>query len=326
MELGQGLFLGSEPVQLIQNNNFASANVFEYSFLFDEFPDADFGISFRKLKSTYNGPCVKVRRASDNATSDIWFENFEIDTNALLSFAAGSSLAIDTWYDQSGNANNLTQPSTTRQPLIVSSGTLITGSVSNPKPSALFDGTNSLMTGSNFTSGDSAATIFNVYNTSAAAAVDSATMFVYMVGDNGGNNFFKGSSAGALTGEYMTFGVTKTGVAAGRLGSSTYRRNANTLVIEDEYWISTGTKFYQNTSEVTLNLTANSYTTSTDVSPSSVNTTANLFVLGAFANSGGTTYSVPHNGKISELVSWPQNKINERSNIQSQINSYYQVY
>jgi hypothetical protein len=325
------MYLGDARIIPIFNNQIISVNPFQQSFLFDEFPNADFGISLRQLSVKYKGPCVKVRRISDNATSDIWFENFEIDTKALLSFAAGSSLAIDTWYDQSGNANNLTQPSTTRQPLLVSSGNLITGSVSNAKPSALFDGTNSLMTGSNFTSGDVAASFFNVYNTTAAAAPDTATMFVYMIGDNGGNNFFKGSSAGALTGEYMTFGVTKVAVpgpdvSVGRLGSSTYRRGANALVLEEEYWTTSGTTYYQNNSQVTLNLTANGYGTTTDVSPALISPANNTFTLGAFLNSGGSTYAVPHNGKISEVVCWPQNKISERSSIQSQINSYYKIY
>lgn len=325
-ELGQELFLGNNPIQLIQNNHFVLVNPFFFSFLFDEYPEANFGVSLRQLSSNYNGPCVKVRRTSDNSTSEIGFSNCIIDTNTLLDFAGASSVTVDTWYDQSGNGNNLTMPDTTRQPALVLTGSLVTGSASTPTPSLFFNGVDMIMTGSNFTSGDVAASIFNVYNTATDAAPNTATMFVYMFGAADGNSFFKGSTAGALTDEYMSFGLVKSGVAAGRLGSDTYRRNANELVIEDEYWISTGTKYYKNASEVTLNLTANSYTTSTDVSPSSINTTLNQFTLGAFLNFPGGSYLTPHNGKISELVSWPSNKLSERTLIQQQINNYYNAY
>lgn len=298
----------------------------KFSFLFDEYPDADFGVSLRQLSSDYTGPCVKVRRTSDNATSEIGFLNYEINQSELLSFAGASSLTIDTWYDQSGNGNNLTMPDTARQPALVLTGSLVTGSVSNAKPSLFFNGVNMIMTGSNFTSGDSAASIFNVYNTAIPAAANSATMFLYMIGKDGGTySYFKGSSAGALAGEYMTFGTTTSTITGGRLGSSGYRRAANTLVIEDEYWLSGGSKFYQNASQVTLDLSANGYTTSTNVAPSTINPSFNQFTLGAFV-SGVEAYLVPHNGKISELVSWPSDKSSQRTLIQQQINNFYKVY
>lgn len=298
----------------------------KYSYLFDLYPNADFGVSLRQLNSAYSGPCVKVRRVSDNATLEVGFSNNQINTGELLSFAGASSLMLDTWYDQSGKGNNVIMPNTTLQPALVLTGSLVTGSIVNPKPSVFFNGINMYMSGSNFTSGDSAATIFSVYNTAIPAAANSATMFLYMMGANDGNTFFKGSTAGALAGEYMTFGLNKTGITGGRLGPSGYRRAANTLVIEDDYWISSGTKFYQNGAEVTLDLSANGYTTSTDVSPSSINTSHNQFTLGAFLGSVGGTIFTPHNGKISEMVSWPANYNSIKADIGNQINEYYQAY
>jgi hypothetical protein len=49
-----------------------------------------------------------------------------IDTSALLSFVGAGNGFIDTWYDQSTNGFNATQSTTTRQPQIVSGGTLVT--------------------------------------------------------------------------------------------------------------------------------------------------------------------------------------------------------
>jgi hypothetical protein len=76
--------------------------------------------SLRNLSSTYSGNIIKLRRSSDNATSDFTAThgNF-VDFTAITSWrdAAGAATAyVDTWYDQSGNSYNLTQSSLTEQP------------------------------------------------------------------------------------------------------------------------------------------------------------------------------------------------------------------
>ena len=103
-------------------------------------PNAAYSVS-RKLKSSYSGSCLKVRRSSDSTTQDIGFDSSGLmDTAALLSFCGAGDGFIDTLYDQSGNARNLTQSTAESQPKIVSSGVVNTGI--NSKPTALFDGTN----------------------------------------------------------------------------------------------------------------------------------------------------------------------------------------
>lgn len=86
--------------------------------------------SLRKLRSAYTGPCIKVRRSSDNLTQDIGFDQSGIiDTAALLAFtgtAVGNAGYIDTWYDQSPAARHAVQPTTTAQPTIVNAGSVIT--------------------------------------------------------------------------------------------------------------------------------------------------------------------------------------------------------
>lgn len=94
--------------------------------LFDQFTGGTIGYSFRKLRNSYSGNCIKVRRSSDNTTQDIGFSGSVIDTSALLSFVGAGNGFIDTWYDQSTNGFNATQTTTTRQPQIVSGGTLVT--------------------------------------------------------------------------------------------------------------------------------------------------------------------------------------------------------
>jgi len=91
--------------------------------------------SLRKLRSAYAGSCIKVRRSSDNATQDIGFSGNDLNTSALLTFCGAGDGFIDTWYDQSGNGNNLSASGTFyAQPQIVASGVVTT---KNGKPSAL---------------------------------------------------------------------------------------------------------------------------------------------------------------------------------------------
>lgn len=83
-------------------------------------------LSIRLISDSYVGPCMNVRRSLDNATQDIGFVNGNLDTAALLAFVGGGSGYVTTWYDQSGNGNHATQPTTSQQATIVSAGTLQT--------------------------------------------------------------------------------------------------------------------------------------------------------------------------------------------------------
>jgi hypothetical protein len=101
---------------------------------------ADAIYSFRKLNPNYTGYCIKVRRSNDNSLLDIGFNvSGNLDTSALMTFIGANSGYIQTWYDQSGSAQDRVQNTSTYQPLIVNAGSLITV---NGKPAIYFDGTN----------------------------------------------------------------------------------------------------------------------------------------------------------------------------------------
>ena len=53
----------------------------------------------------------------------------QISDGTLTAFTGAGDGFVSTWYDQSGNGNDAVQATTTAQPLIVSSGTLITGGI-----------------------------------------------------------------------------------------------------------------------------------------------------------------------------------------------------
>lgn len=92
----------------------------------DEVPNqAAYAVSLRKLSKSYSGYCIRVRRGSDNAETDIGFDGDAINIFSLLLFAGLSDLFITIWYDQSGRAQNFTQTNPGAQPQIVSSGSVI---------------------------------------------------------------------------------------------------------------------------------------------------------------------------------------------------------
>lgn len=81
----------------------------------------------RLVRTAYTGPCMRVRRSSDNAEADIGFTpTGELDTVALLAFTGVNSGFVTVWYDQSGNARNAAQATAANQPRIVNAGTVHT--------------------------------------------------------------------------------------------------------------------------------------------------------------------------------------------------------
>lgn len=99
--------------------------------------------AMRKLRFNYTGPLIRVRRSSDNTELDVGFDaDGALDTAALLTFAGAGSAYMTTWYDQSTNATNVTQATTSRQPRIVNAGTVDT---LDGKPAPVFDGVDDYM-------------------------------------------------------------------------------------------------------------------------------------------------------------------------------------
>lgn len=80
--------------------------------------------SFRLLSSAHSGPCIRVRRSSDNALTDIGFVGGWLDVAALLAFVGAGSGYVVTWYDQSGHGRHITYAAAAGQPRLVNAGVL----------------------------------------------------------------------------------------------------------------------------------------------------------------------------------------------------------
>lgn len=89
--------------------------------LLDRLPGASAAFSARKLRTGYNGSCLRLRRSADNAESDFGFLNGWLDTAAIASWLGASTGYVKVWYDQSPNAYNASQATNGAQPVVVSS-------------------------------------------------------------------------------------------------------------------------------------------------------------------------------------------------------------
>ena len=120
--------------------------------------------STRLVKSSYAGPCMRVRRSSDNAQADIAFDatakrlkgtstatitaagTSGLSVGATMSFAsfyAATSCFVTTWYDQTGNGRHAVQATTASQPRIVNAGIV---DQLNTWPAITFQNTSQRMT------------------------------------------------------------------------------------------------------------------------------------------------------------------------------------
>lgn|SRR5574343_234897 len=93
------------------------------SYLLDTI-NAHAAYSWRKLKSTAT-LCMRIRRSSDNAETDIGFNGTIWDEAAITAFVGASNGFIRTYYDQSGNGRNREINVIAAQPQLVSSGTIL---------------------------------------------------------------------------------------------------------------------------------------------------------------------------------------------------------
>jgi len=74
---------------------------------------------FRRLRSAYTGPAVRLRRAADNLEADIGFTAAGDFNIAAAAAHCTSSCFVVTLYDQSGNTRNITNAGAAGQPAYI---------------------------------------------------------------------------------------------------------------------------------------------------------------------------------------------------------------
>ena len=253
------------------------------------YPGASVGYSLRKISSTYTGSAIRVRRSNDNAEQNIGFVNNELDTASLLTFTGANSGFVTTWYDQSGNANNAVQATTSLQARIVNAGAI---TYQNGKPVIDFYGAGIFYTYSPITAtGDLSLYIVQKRVINTPSVTISSTSGGPYIGQQSDNNFYIQRVTGA---------------------SGFYRSAADSsaaFCILEGYTVSSVMSAYKN------NI---AYTLTAELSFGSTNTSYN-----SIGNYNGLAQST---GTVLEIIIYTNNQTSNRSGINTNINSFYTIY
>jgi hypothetical protein len=102
-----------------------------------------------------------------NTPGEANFTAGQVANGELATWALSGDAFVTTWYDQSGNASDAVQATTTAQPKIVSAGTLVVGGLN-------FDGVDDLLSNGSLTLG---ATVTGYTVTNSTAKVNSSYIF-----------------------------------------------------------------------------------------------------------------------------------------------------
>lgn len=248
--------------------------------------------SLRLLDSSYGGNAVNVRRDSDNAEAEIGFAGGELDTKALSDHCGSANGFVDTWLDQSGNGNDITQATADNQPKIYD-GSAVESTMG--KPSVRFIAASTTYLDGLYLTNQTTSTYFSVEDRN-------GTNYNSWAPDWGDNTI--------VTHGDVYAGGWLVGVRA--FDAGWLQRPGAAPSIQDErliYWLRDG-------SGSELGVNGSSVATGTQDTASH-----NRLRLGTRA--GLTT---PNNGYISEFIMYATDQSDNRADIESDMNDFYSIY
>jgi len=260
--------------------------------LLDTYSGAAAAYSLRLLDSSYVGSAVEVYNGSSYA--DIGFNVFgELDTVALAAHCGSNDGFVSKWYDQAGS-NDATQTTTSNMPKIYDGTTGV--ETSNGKPAVRFINSSTTYLDAPDLGADTTTTYFEVH-------------------DRNGSNLNVWSpdrNENAVLADGLTFvsGAFYNGVTASIGGSLKQPLTAGD--IQDYrlvYWLRNGTN-----SELGVNA-------STVVTGTQSSSVLNRLRLGTRAG-----LTLPFDGYMSEFVMYRDDQSSNRTNIEDNINTFYNIY
>jgi hypothetical protein len=256
--------------------------------LLDLYPGAAAAYSVRKLRTAYTGSAIRVRRSSDNTEQDIGFSSGNLDTTALTTFCGAGNGFVTTWYDQSGNARNVTQATAASQPQIVNSGTIITNGTNN-QPAISFN--DKKLESASFTISQPISKIQVFKYTSVASTLqivsDNISTTNQLMGYNTTSHWMSGNAVGALYGT----------------------RANNTPYVISSLWNGSSSSSLVNNTNFTPLIVQGSGTIGIKFGISYDNFAAGVFV-----------------GNLSEYIIYGSNNSSNFSGINTNVNTYYGIY
>ena len=279
-----------------------------FQYLLDLYGSAAAAYSLRKLAVGYSGSAIRVRRSSDNAESDIGFaSNNQLNTAAINAFAGSGSAFVTKWYDQSGNGRDAIQTTAANQPLIQSAGVVITN---GGKPAIENTSTSFLSTSQTAFTTLQTHSAFIVLKGKTQSQADYAGYVVFgpASGYDYQNTVALTGNTGAISGgKNLDFGGPPpySIIAAGLV--TTFR-----LIT---YIITSGSaQAWQNGTSV--GITTGSFATTNS---------GKLYIGTRFINSAVQTTGC-FQGYYQEVISYNASQTTNKTNIESNINTFYTIY
>jgi len=269
----------------------------EANLLLDTYTGAASAYSLRKLRTLYTGDAVEVYNGSSYA--DIGFSNDELDTTALAAHCGSNDGFVSKWYDQAGS-NDAVQTNTANMPKIYDGSTGVV--TENGKPAVQFDGSDDVLNGSSINPINDI-TMLLVYNCS------SSNTFNTLFGQGRG---FIGSSE------------TNTDFSYGLNGNNIQPDIQNTNLSGVIGLSASTSRNKQELGELYYSRNANAYVYVDSTLGDSI-ATPDYAIQNAHSLSIGAAAFTP-NAKIQEAIVYNSDQSSNRTNIEDNINTFYNIY
>lgn len=270
--------------------------------ILDEYPGAAAAYSLRLLNTDYTGDAVIVRRASDNTTQSIGFIDGELDTDTLDTFCSGTNGFITTWFDQSGNGNNVTQTTASAQPKIYDNSTGVI--LDNGQAALEFNGTSN--------------ELVNTYLTGSTLSI------VSIASSNNSSseqNIYNITTSEGVFDDFVSLGYNRN--ASNQIGSTLRERGTSTLYVSGENLTDLGQKLFIQIGSVLGGAAFNNLYIDTNIGTQNIASRSTVASGMAIGSRVGNYFL---NGKIQEFVMWESNQSTNRNGIEDNINNYYSIY
>ena len=275
--------------------------------LLDQFPGAAAAYSLRNLVGTSNPAVVRVRRDNDDAEQD--FTAAEVSDGTLAAWVgAGNDGFVRTWYDQSGNTRHMEQATSTSQPQIVVSGTLVT---ENGKPALATTSTTTMAITSALLLGQ-----HSVFTAVSTAQDITSTMSTQRLWSSDASTFdvlsFGGNATSTLTNERLAW-LTVDGPSVRGVGQTANDYTAGDYLIS-AFWNNSNPVVFVNNSSQLLNANSIGNFTSTSYPRTFQRLWGNSSATQGFA------------GKQFEFIFYSSDQSTNRAAIEANINAHYSIY
>lgn len=271
----------------------------------DSFPNAVAAYSLRKLKSSYSGSAIKVRRSSDNTTQDIGFTaNGDLDTATMKIFVGANNGFIDTWYDQSGNGRNATQATAANQPRIMLSGVI---DRLNNKPTIKWSANTLRLSSYKFAVPSTNWMLINV------ASINNIS---------GNNNNVLGTDGNGYrtNGIYLQTNVLQVNTTGANFGTSAGSlSNSTQFFISHQYFSTDSAQTYVNNTngtKISMLMSGNKFTSGDQ----------SVYWIGAYRSSNAFNTTISLLGNIQEHIIYQSDQTNNISGIKNNINNFYKIW